>query len=200
MALKSWQQLVDAAKRTMHKSGEFVQDLKHKVHKAQLTVGDEDRYVRAMHPRLIGRMVAYAYDPLAESKRRMPYWDTYPLVILTDFNAKGWSGYNLHYLQPKYRLAMLDELYSIYMDRHYDERQKIQVSHKYLNNTRVSYWAAPTFHRYRPGGLRSRVFVVEPNDWGRAALLPLQKFRGAPDSRVWSDSRDQLGIRQKTRK
>jgi len=36
--------------------------------------------------------------------------------------------------------------------------------------------------------LRSRILMIEPNEWDVATMLPIQQFRGAKPQKVWQDS------------
>ena len=41
-----------------------------------------------------GMMYAFYYDP--KHKETLPYYDTYPLVVIVELNSKGILGLNLH--------------------------------------------------------------------------------------------------------
>ena len=44
----------------------------------------------------VGKMYMFSYDP--KTKADLPYYDTVPLVIITEPMPNGFSGINLHYL------------------------------------------------------------------------------------------------------
>lgn len=190
-----WADLIKSVQQNVRSAADTIRDLQHKVTQVRMTGGvfqNKDRYIDSVNGKMLGRMVAYMYNPLQESKKRMPYWDMFPVVIVTDLNPRGWTGMNLHYLPPKMRVMLLGQLYNIYQDRHMDERKQLQISYDYLQRTNAHPYIKPTIHRYRPGGLRSQVYVVPPEDWARVALLPLQKFQKQPDEVVWQDARKHL--------
>ena len=56
----------------------------------------------------VGKMYMFTYDP--KWKADLPYYDTVPLVIITEPFPGGFSGINLHYLPPMVRARLLDKL------------------------------------------------------------------------------------------
>ena len=58
---------------------------------------------------LEGRMYTFFYD--AKYKEKLPYWDRFPVVLILDMYQGGFSGLNLHYIPPRYRVRLLYELY-----------------------------------------------------------------------------------------
>ena len=53
----------------------------------------------------------FFYDP--KTKDTLPYYDTFPLVVVVGPAEKGFYGLNLHYLPPILRAKMLDALMDI---------------------------------------------------------------------------------------
>ena len=60
---------------------------------------------------LMGGMYMFVYD--AKYQDTLPYWDRFPLVIVTDLTKNGFQGLNLHYLSPRDRVKLLDGLYAM---------------------------------------------------------------------------------------
>ena len=58
---------------------------------------------------LEGRMYCFFYD--AKHKEKLPYWDRFPVVLILDLQQDGFTGLNLHYIPPMYRVRLLYELY-----------------------------------------------------------------------------------------
>ena len=46
----------------------------------------------------IGKLFFYRYD--AKTKEKLEYWDMFPIVIPFSIHVNGWTGMNLHYLNP----------------------------------------------------------------------------------------------------
>ena len=69
----------------------------------------KDSRVKLRSNFLPGRMYAFAYDP--KTKKTLPYYDRFPLVILLNgAPGGGFYGLNLHYLAPKLRAKFLSTL------------------------------------------------------------------------------------------
>ena len=62
---------------------------------------------------LSGRLYMFNYrNPIA--KQSLPYYDMYPVVLVINHRPSKnyFQGLNFHYLPPKFRAELLDELYS----------------------------------------------------------------------------------------
>lgn len=147
---------------------------------------------RRISTNMIGRMVMYYYDP--KTKASLPYYDTFPLVIPISIQRGGWTGLNLHYLPHRLRVDLLDALYSIYNDKHLDESRKLNISYRTLQNTMRIRFFQPTVKRYLSNHLRSKIYVVDPQEWDLTLLLPTERFVGKSKEGVWNDSRRKLGL------
>ena len=56
----------------------------------------------------IGKMCMFFYDP--KHKDTLPFYDSFPLVIIIGKAKGGFLGMNLHYLPPLLRAKFLDAL------------------------------------------------------------------------------------------
>ena len=56
----------------------------------------------------LGKMLFYKYDP--KFAKKLPYWDMYPLVFPFEKAKGGFYGLNLHYIPPRDRAVLMDEL------------------------------------------------------------------------------------------
>jgi hypothetical protein len=57
---------------------------------------------------ITGSMYMFFYD--AKHRDKLPYWDSFPLVIAVGPAEKGFYGLNLHYLPIELRAKFLDSL------------------------------------------------------------------------------------------
>jgi hypothetical protein len=46
----------------------------------------------------------------------------------------------------------------------------------------------PCFKKYLFRQVRSNFLFIDPNEWEKAILLPTERFKKAPKSRVWNES------------
>ena len=136
---------------------------------------------------LVGRMYHFKYNP--KWKEKLPYWDIFPLVIPVDAYADGFSGLNLHYLPPRLRARLFDQLSSIVTDKNLNERAKFRISYDLLNGVKKYRLFKPTFKRYLYSQVRSRFLLMPPAEWQIALFLPTQRFQRAKSARVWQDSK-----------
>ena len=87
---------------------------------------------RASHS--YGSMFMYFYDP--KHKKKLPYYDRFPLTIPVEPAEGGFRGINLHYLPPVLRAKFLDALLNVTNNKKYDESTKFRLTYELLNGTR----------------------------------------------------------------
>ena len=139
---------------------------------------------------VIGKMYFYFYDP--KTKDTMPYYDRFPFVIPIESYNDGFLGLNLHYIAPKYRMALLDKLSVTASNKTYDEKTKLRLNYKYLANASRVFEATPCIKRYLFSQIQSRFLEITADEWDIAALLPMESFVGASTSKVYAESEEQF--------
>ena len=118
-----------------------------------------------------GALNMFIYDP--KLKNKLPYYDTFPLVLPIDSYRDGFLGINFHYLPYALRARLLSRL-------------DPDANYSALKNVRL---VKPTLKRYLNSNVRSRFRKLEEEDFMTAIMLPVQRFRKSSASKVWSDSR-----------
>lgn len=161
----------------------------------KLLAGDRARLVptNRLSGRHIGRMIMFYYDP--KLKAKLPFYDRYPLVIPISIYPDGFLGLNLHYLPINLRARLLDSLYTVYKTEHLNESKKLQISYDILNASAKHRWFKPCVKRYLSTHLRSKPYLVDPNEWDMMLTLPLERFEKQSKEYVWKDSKRKLGIK-----
>jgi len=134
----------------------------------------------------IGMMYCYYYDP--KTKDELPYWDRFPMVLVLEKYNDGFLGLNIHYLPVKYRVAFLQKLMKYAQLTPDDDIKRMRISYDILTATKRYAEFRPCLKRYLYSHLRSRILMIEPNEWDVATMLPIQQFRGAKPQKVWQDS------------
>ena len=71
----------------------------------------------------------------------------------------------------------------------FDESTFLRVSYNDVKNLKS---VKPTIHKYLSGYVRSRFRRIDADEFVIATLLPVQRFKKATASAVWSDSRRML--------
>ena len=105
-----------------------------------------------------------------------------PLANYSD----GFLGINLHYLPISLRIRLLDRLNDFSTDTKFDKGTTLDVSYDKVKNIRS---VRPTIHKYLSGYVRSRFRRIDADEFVIATLLPVQRFKKANASQVYSDSR-----------
>ena len=118
-----------------------------------------------------GALNMFIYDP--KLKNKLPYYDTFPLVLPIERYRDGFLGINFHYLPYALRARLLSRL-------------DPDANYSALKNVRL---VKPTLKRYLNSNVRSRFRKLEEEDFMTAIMLPVQRFKKASASKVWSDSR-----------
>jgi hypothetical protein len=85
---------------------------------------------RLANSTFIGSMYYFYYDP--KTKDTLPYYDRFPLVIPIERYSDGFLGLNLHYIHPKQRILLLDELSKYATNSKYDKTTKLRLSYDLL--------------------------------------------------------------------
>ncbi len=140
---------------------------------------------------LEGRMYTFFYN--AKTKNKLPYWDRFPLVIILDLREDGFTGLNLHYIPPRYRVRLLYELYKyvILDDDEYAEeemRMRIKMTYQLITGISKLKMYKPCFKRYLTTQIEGRALEITPEYWDSMAMLPLAQWQKENARTVYSDS------------
>lgn len=142
---------------------------------------------RLRNTTFIGRMYFYYYDP--KLKDMLPYYDRFPLVIPIEQHSDGFLGLNLHYIDPKQRIILLDKLSEFANNSAYNESTRLRLSYDLLKKVTKIYEKKPCIKKYLFKHIESRFLEINANEWDIAALLPVESFVGTSSNKVWSESR-----------
>lgn len=118
-----------------------------------------------------GALNMFIYDP--KLKNKLPYYDTFPLVLPIERYRDGFLGINFHYLPYALRARLLSRL-------------DPNANYSALKNVKL---VKPTLKRYLNSNVRSRFRKLEEEDFMTAIMLPVQRFKKSSTNKVWSDSR-----------
>lgn len=137
---------------------------------------------------LDGRMYCFFYR--AKYEDILPYYDTFPcvLIIEMDYANKTFLGLNLHYIPPRYRARLLDELFKYTNNQNYDETTRIRMTYKILNSVTRMKFFKPCLKRYRMDHVEGVAMEILPEYWDIVAMLPLAQFEKDTVTKVYADS------------
>ena len=139
---------------------------------------------------LEGRMYTFFYNP--KTKDKLPYYDTFPVVIINEIYPDGFSALNLHYLPPRYRVKLLSALYDyIVLDDDVEDdsmKTRINMTYNLLNGVSKLRYFKPCYKRYLTTHIEGRALEVIPDYWDIVAMLPVANFQKESIRKVYSDS------------
>lgn len=139
---------------------------------------------------VVGTMQMFFYDP--KTKDTLPYYDTFPLVVVVGPAEGGFYGLNLHYLPPILRAKMLDALMEVATSKNTDDA-KFAITYKRLQSIAKLRYYKPCFKHYLNEHVKSRFAEVPAPEWEIATFLPTADFRKANSQKVFYDSRQMIG-------
>ena len=133
---------------------------------------------------LLGKMFFYKYDP--KFAKKLPYWDMYPLVFPFERAPGGFYGLNLHYIPPRDRAVLMDNLNQYASNNKYDQTTRLELSYRLLKRYGR---AVPCVKRYLGDRIVSQTVRIDADEWEIAIFLPVERFQKASKGEVWKDSR-----------
>ncbi len=133
-----------------------------------------------------GHLYLFTYNPV--TKRKLPYYDTLPLVLMLERKNDGFFGVNLHYLDPRLRSVMLNRLIDSRLQKT-EDFARIRVDYEYLKDKPQYVPLVPCYKYYRFNRISSKVVEIEFEDWSTIAAMPIEIFRKTSKRRVFADSR-----------
>ena len=134
-----------------------------------------------------GRLNMFFYDP--KLKKKLPYYDRFPLVLPLEEYNDGFLGINFHYLPIPLRMRLLDRVVDFSNNTKFDESTRLNVSYTALKSVRL---IKPTIKRYLAGKVKSRFRRVDADEFTIATLLPVARFSKASAAEVYKDSRKMI--------
>ena len=134
-----------------------------------------------------GRLNMFFYDP--KLKAKLPYYDTFPLVLPLEGYSDGFLGINFHYLPINLRIRLLDRIVDFSTDTNFDEGTTLDVDYTGVKGLRL---VKPTLKRYLSGRVKTNFRRIDADEFTVATLLPVQRFKKASDQEVYRDSRSMI--------
>ena len=132
----------------------------------------------------LGKMLFYKYDP--KFAKKLPYWDMHPLVFPFEKAKGGFYGLNLHYIPPRDRAILMDQLKEYATNNKYDATTRLKITYNLLKGFGR---AVPCVKRYLGTNIRSNTVRINADEWEIAIFLPVERFQKEKKSVVWNDSR-----------
>lgn len=123
-------------------------------------------------------MYLFNYDP--KLKAKLPYYDTFPLVIPFRFDFLSFHGLNLHYIHPAVRFVVLNKLI--------DLQNKKKVNWDTLKQFSMFPEIQPCVKQYLYTHLGSSFLKINRPDWETVVMMPLERFEKRSKNTVFQES------------
>jgi len=136
----------------------------------------------------LGRMYFFVYNP--KHKATLPYYDMFPLVLPVERYGDGFLGINFHYLSPKDRAHLLDEIKVFANDKSLKETTRIMLTYDMLRGFTKFKRAKPCLKRYLTTRMKTQFIPVLPDEWGPSIFLPVENFKKKSKKAVWAESKE----------
>ena len=135
----------------------------------------------------LGKMYFFVYNP--KHKMTLPYYDMFPLVLPVERYSDGFLGINFHYLDPKERAHLLDEIKIFVNDKTLSEKTRIMLTYDMLRGFTKFKRAKPCLKRYITMYMKTQFIPILPDEWGPAIFLPVENFKKMSKKAVWMESK-----------
>ena len=134
-----------------------------------------------------GQLVFFKYKPVSQSPvSRNTYYDSFPLVLVTDVYRGGFDGVNLHFLGNDFRKYLFDsvmrDLPTIKGSQEW--RSRILVDYDKLSARKKFRFFKPCYRSYRWKGMKRRPVVVQFDMWEEMVNHTVGRFREAKPATV----------------
>ena len=116
-----------------------------------------------------GIMNLFGYDP--KHKDKLPYYDTFPLILPLEPAKGGFIGLNFHYLKPGARVAFLRSLANEATDKRFDKKTRYNIN--WRNNT----FMRKTAKHYLFNHVRTSFLNITADEMAIAIFLPVARFK-----------------------
>jgi hypothetical protein len=121
----------------------------------------------------IGKMYWFYYE--LDNWERFLYWDSMPLVIVTDVTETTFTGINIHYLPNKYRI----QLFLTIMNQRTNSKILNRNTKMLINPEELQIFPnySMLVHQYKRKNIKAGPYEVSGESWGAAVAMPLADFK-----------------------
>lgn len=133
-----------------------------------------------------GYLFLFGYSPLTAAK--LPYYDTFPLVV--PFIEKGmtFTGLNFHYLPYEYRASLMDKLITVASNKSFNEKMQLRFTYNLINDFSLFKEVKPAIKQYYKNRMVTKSLQIDVSDWNKVLFLPLENFKKKTKEEVWKRS------------
>ena len=136
---------------------------------------------------LSGKMYMFWYNP--KLKKQLPYYDTFPLIILLETDAGNMTGLNLHYLPIDLRQRLFYGMLQKVSSSSFNSQTYMKITYEYLKSSSNLKAFRPCYKKYLTNRIRGRIVNVPAQEWETALYLPTSSFKKKDSGYVYRESR-----------
>lgn len=138
----------------------------------------------------VGDMLFYVYSPkYKDDDNVLPFYDSNPLIFLLSVDTKTSSffGINLHYVPPRYRAIIFDQLIQITNNKKFNSTTKLQLSYDVIKKAAGLKILRKCVKKYLFSHMLTKAVKIQPSAWEIAMYLPMAKWNKASATTVWAE-------------
>ena len=137
--------------------------------------------IRGRSRMFLGQMYFFFYNQ-PEYRATLPFYDTFPLVLLLSRDRDTFFGINFHYIPPKRRLQIF-----LLLQKY---RQGNRIVLPYGTMKRLAKWKIfkSCFRRYKIQKIQGKLINIPAEDWPIAINLPVERFKKQGKTAIWANT------------
>ena len=132
--------------------------------------------------RMFDGMLYFFFYNEPEYMTTLPFYDTFPLVLILSRHRDTFFGVNFHYIPPKRRLLMFMEL------QKYRQNNRILLPYGTMKRDRKWKIFKSCFRRYKVGKIQGNLINISAEDWPIAINLPVERFKKQGKRAIWDNT------------
>ena len=164
---------------------ERVKGLQDRIDRRRLT--SEVMAMRGYQTPRIGRFYLFHYMP--KGLLTLPYFDMFPVILLTDVKKDYFDGLNMHYLPLDIREKFYGSLLERVSNRTMGKDTFIRIDYDMLKAFRKYRAYKPAYKRYDIKQVRGRVINIPASEWQIVMNLPTARWRKKPEEVIYAQTR-----------
>ena len=132
--------------------------------------------------RLFDGMLYFFFYNEPEYKTTLPFYDTFPLVLMLGRKKDTFFGVNFHYIPPRRRLSMFLQL------QKWRTRNRIILPYGTMKKDKRWKIFKSCFRRYKIGKIQGNLINIPAEDWPVAINLPVERFKKSGKRAIWDNT------------
>ena len=137
--------------------------------------------IRGRSRLFVGQLYCFFYNQ-PEYRTTLPFYDTFPMVLMLSRDKDTFFGINFHYMPPKRRLQMFLLL------QKYRQGNKILLPYGTMKRVRTWKIFKSCFRRYKTSLISGNLINIPAEDWPIAINLPVERFKKSGKTAIWENT------------